>query len=91
MKISKNAKKLAEDLGLSPADAALMELKSKLYKECSESIKDSDLTHEEIAKIVGTSRARITRLSNLGESSVSLELLIKIVATLQDKMPIKVA
>lgn len=91
MKISKNAKLLAEDLGLSPAEAALMELKSKLYENCASSISSSSLTHEEVAKLVGTSRARISRLSKLAEASVSLELLIKIVATLENKMPIKVA
>ena len=91
MKISKAAKQLAEDLDLSLVDAAMMELKSKMYEECSASIVASDLTHEQIAKLVGTSRARITRISNLGETNVSLELLIKIVATLKNKMPVNIS
>lgn len=90
MKISKHVKELAEDLGLSAVDAYLMSLKSELYKKCSDLILASSLTHEEIAKSTRTSRARISRLSKMGENSVSLEILIKIIATLEDKAPVKI-
>lgn len=91
MKLSKQAKTLAEDLGLNELDAAVMELKAKLYQQASSSIQKSKLTHEAIAKKVGTSRARITRISNLGENSLSMELLIKIIVALENKIPLKVA
>lgn len=91
MKLSKQAKALAEDLGLNELDAAVMELKAKLYQQASSSIQKSKLTHEVIAKKVGTSRARITRISNLGENSLSMELLIKIIVALENKIPLKVA
>ncbi len=91
MKISRQARILAQELDLSEVDAAMMELKSKLYERCSHSIKNSNMTHENIAKLTGTSRARVTRLANMGENSVSLELLIKISAILEEKLPIKVA
>ena len=91
MKLSKQAKALAEDLGLSELDAAVMELKAKLYQQASASIQKSKLTHEAIAKKVGTSRARITRISSLGENSLSMELLIKIIVALENKFPLKVA
>lgn len=66
-------------------------LKSKLYQEASKSILKSKLTHEEIAKKIKTSRARITRIANLGENSLSMELLIKIIITLEHKIPQKLA
>ena len=91
MKLSKQAKALAEDLGLSEIDAAVMELKSKFYQQAAKSIQNSKMTHEKIAEKVGTSRARITRISNLGENSLSLELLIKIIFVLEKKIPLKVA
>lgn len=91
MKLSKQAKALAEDLGLNELDATVMELKAKLYQQASASIQKSKLTHEAIAKKVGTSRARITRISNLGENSLSMELLIKIIVALENKIPLKVA
>ena len=90
MKLSKQAKQMAKDLGLNEVDAYIMELKSKLYAKCSKLIKASDFTHEQIAKSVGTSRARITRLGNMGENSVSMELLIKVIATIEEKAPVSI-
>jgi predicted XRE-type DNA-binding protein len=91
MKVSKQAKKMAEDLGLSDVDAYIMELKAKLYTKSSELIKASKLTHEQIAKQIGTSRSRINRIANKGENNVSIELLIKLIAVLEGKSAIKLA
>lgn len=91
MKMSKHAKSLASDLNLNEAEAAVMELKAKLYQKAAKSISKSKLTHEEIAKKVGTSRARITRIANLGENSLSVELLLKLIVSLDHRMPLKVA
>lgn len=89
MKINKEAKQLAEDLGLSEIDAYMMDLKSQLYIKCADLIIESPLTHGEIAKMVGTSRARISRISNMGENSISLELLIKLSSLLAEKTALK--
>ena len=91
MKMNKFAKALANDLNLNDADAAVMELKAHLYQQASKSILKSKLTHEDIAKKIGTSRARITRIANLGENSLSMELLVKIIVTLEHKLPLRVA
>lgn len=89
--MKKEVKILAADLNLNDAEAAIMELKANLYKRASRSILKTSLTHEEIARRVGTSRARITRIANFGENSISIELLIKIVVVLENKIPLKVA
>lgn len=91
MKLNKHARALADDLNLNEAEAAVMELKAQLYQQAAKSIAKSKLTHEGIAKKIGTSRARITRIANLGESSLSMELLVKIIVTLEHKIPLKVA
>ncbi len=91
MKISKEAKKLADDLGLSHVDAYIMELKAKLYKRATNLIKASHLTHEVIAQEIGTSRSRINRIANYGENNISIELLIKLIAVLEGKPTIKFA
>jgi len=91
MKISKEAKRMAEDLGLSEVDAYIMELKAKLYIKSSTLIKESKLTHSEIAKLIGTSRSRINRIANKGENSVSIELLLKLIAVLEGTAAIKIA
>jgi|GEM_PF-1136052 len=90
-KISKEAKKMADDLGLSDIDAYIMELKAKLYTKSAELIKSSKMTHQQIANLIGTSRSRISRIANHGENNVSIELLIKVIATLQGKQAIKLA
>ena len=66
-----------------------MELKSKLYEHAAKAIKSAKDSHEEIAEKVGTSRARITRISNHGENSISIELLVKIIVALEHKIPFK--
>ena len=91
MKLSKEAKKLAQELGLSEVDAFIMELKAKLYTKSAALIKASKLTHEEIAKLIGTSRARISRIANRGENNVSIELLLKLVAVLEGQSAIRIA
>lgn len=91
MRLSKEAKRIAEDLGLSEADAYIMELKAKLYTKSSDLIKESKLKHEEIAQLIGTSRSRINRIANKGENSVSIEILLKLIAVLEGTAAIKVA
>ncbi len=91
MKISKEAKKLAKDLGLSEVDAYIMELKAKLYIRSSNLIKSSKLTHEQIANLIGTSRSRVNRIANKGENNVSMEILMKLIAALEGKEAIKIA
>ncbi len=91
MKISKEAKKLAEDLGLSEVDAYIMELKAKLYTKSANLIKSSNLTHDQIAKKIGTSRSRINRIANFSENNVSIELLIKLISVLEGKPALKIA
>lgn len=85
MKLSKQAKQLAQDLGLSEVDAYVMDLKAKLYSKASELIKESDRSHGDIATTLGTSRSRINRIANLAENNVSIELLIKLVTTLEGR------
>jgi predicted XRE-type DNA-binding protein len=91
LKISGAAKKMADNLGLTDVDAYIMELKAKLYARCSDLIKSSKHTHEQIAELIGTSRSRISRIANHGENNVSIELLIKLVAVLEGKQAIKLA
>lgn len=91
MRLSKEAKRIAEDLGLSEADAYIMELKAKLYTKSSDLIKESKLKHEEIAQLIGTSRSRINRIANKGENSVSIEILLKLIAVLEGTAAIKIA
>lgn len=88
-KLSKEAKQLAKDLGLPETHAYMWELKATLYRKSAELIKESDLTHEQIAKKVGTSRSRINRISRFGEMNVSIEMLLTIIVVLEGMPSIK--
>ncbi|MEQ1664337.1 MAG: XRE family transcriptional regulator [Bdellovibrionales bacterium] len=90
-KVSKEAKKMAQDLDLSEVDAFIMDIKLKLYTKCSKLIKDSKLNHASIAALIGTSRSRISRIANHGENNISIEILIKLIAVLEGKAAIKIA
>lgn len=91
MRLTKEAKRMAADLGLSEVDAYIMELKAKLYIKSSQLIKASKLNHEQIAKLIGTSRSRINRIANKGENNVSIEILLKLIAVLEGTSAIKIA
>lgn len=77
--------RLIDDLGLSSDDLYYVKLKAYLYQMAAEAVEASGLTHEEIAKLVGTSRARISRLAKLGENSISIDFLIKLTDALYEK------
>lgn len=91
LKISKAAKKMSEDLDLSDVDAYIMEIKAKLYTQSAKLINASSLTHESIAKLIGTSRSRISRISKHGENNISIEILLKLIAALDGKQAILLA
>ncbi|MCB0420881.1 MAG: hypothetical protein KDD61_07790 [Bdellovibrionales bacterium] len=90
MKISKEALFLAKDLNLNEADAAIIQLKANLYQKAANCIQKSKFSHGTIAKMAGTSRVCISRVFNLGENSLCMELLIKIIVALKNKIPLKV-
>ncbi len=76
---------LIKDLGLDTDDLYYMKLKAYLYQMAASAITNSGLTHEEIAKISGTSRARISRISKIGENSLSLDFLIQLTDLLYEE------
>ncbi len=77
--------KMAKDLALETDDLYYIKLKAYLYQMAALAINNSGLTHEEIAKISKTSRARISRISKMGENSLSLDFLIRITDLLYEE------
>lgn len=54
MKISKEALSLAADLNLNEADAAVMQLKAKIYQKATKYIQKSKLSHiNSLSKMLG--------------------------------------
>lgn len=80
--IARNARELAAALGLTPADAVEMEVRSALNDKIVEIVARLGLTHAQVARVSGTSRTRITAIMNRNTQGVSVDLLLRILARL---------
>ena len=87
MKISQHAKKMAKDLELSDADAAIMELKSLLYERRPFNIRENPTRPSPLNS--GLHGHGLPRISNRGENSISIDLLLRIIVVLEKKIPFR--
>ena len=79
---AKNASELAEVLGLSPAEAVEMEVRSDLNDKIIAIVGRKKLTHSEVARLAATSRTRVTALLNRNTKSISTDLMLRILGSL---------
>jgi len=79
---ARNARELAEALGLTPADAVEMEVRTTLNDKIIDVVDHLRLAHAEVAKLCGTSRSRVTAILNRNTQDVSTDLLLRILARL---------
>src|SRR5882724_11366988 len=80
--VTRNAFELADALGLTPADAVEIEVRSALNDKIVEVVKKHGLTHAQVAKVAETSRTRVTAILNRNTQDVSTDLLLRILARL---------
>ncbi|MGE3607972.1 MAG: XRE family transcriptional regulator [Bacteriovoracaceae bacterium] len=86
--VSKNAKELAAALGLSPLDAIEWEVRLMITNKIISSAEGSHLTVTDIANLAGTSRARITKILKNDTHGISLDVLVRVLGALGEKMKI---
>ena len=67
---------VAEFLGLSAAEAALVELRLTLSRGLRERRTRRRLSQEQLAKLLGSSQSRVAKMES-GDPSVSIDLLIR--------------
>lgn len=79
---TKNILELADVLGLTPADAVEMEIRSDLNAKIIEVVKKKGLTHAQVAKLANTSRTRVTALLNYNTHQISTDLMLRILGAL---------
>ena len=79
---TKNASELADVLGLTPADAVEMEIRSDLNAKIIKVVKKKGLTHAQVAKLANTSRTRVTALLNYNTHQISTDLMLRILGVL---------
>ena len=86
--VNKNSNELAATLGLSPLDAIEWEVRLMITNKIISSAERSDLTVTAIAKIAGTSRARITKILKNDTHGISLDVLVRVLGALGEEMKI---
>ena len=86
--VTKNSKEIAAALGLSPLDAIEWEVRLMITNKIISSSESSDLTVTDIAKIAGTSRARITKILKNDTHGISLDVLVRVLGALGEEMKI---
>ncbi len=79
---AKNAKELAEILGLSPADGLEIEIRSELNDKIIEVVQKKGLTHAQVAKLANTSRTRVTALLNRNTYEISTDLMLRVLGAI---------
>ena len=77
-----SATELARALRLSPARSVELEVRSQLNDKIIEAVEKSGLTHAQVAKAARTSRTRLTAILNRDRTSVSTDLMLRILAAL---------
>ncbi len=77
-RVSRNAKELAEDMGLSPADAVGWVLRHSLTEKIIQTVEQNRMTVTQIAKRAKTSRARVTNVLKGDSQGISIDVLLRI-------------
>ena len=75
-----------EFLGLSPAEAAYVELRLRLSEALRDRRKSRSLSQVQLAKMLNSSQSRVAKMEG-GDPSVSLDLLIRSLFTLGASQP----
>jgi predicted XRE-type DNA-binding protein len=80
--ISRTAEDLAETLGLPRSEGLEIKIRSDLNDKIVTFINKRQLTHEQVAKLAGTARTKITAIVNRNTKSISTDLLLRILSCL---------
>ena len=80
--VARNAKELADVLGLTEADRAALEIQLELAEQIGLEVRRAGMTHTQLAELAGASRLRVTAILNGNLDGVSTDLLLRILAAL---------
>ena len=82
------AETLWEDLGFSPEDAAVLELKYKLLREIMKEIDRRKLTPKQVARVLDVQQPLVSKLVNGKVSDISNDRLTKYLRRLDRKIEV---
>jgi predicted XRE-type DNA-binding protein len=79
---TRTTRDLARALALRPEDAIEIDVRSVLVDKIVKTVAERGLTHSEAARLVETSRSRLTAILNRNTQDVSTDLLLRILGRL---------
>lgn len=82
---------IADLLELTDAERALMKAKADISKIAVQAIEESGLPINEIVKRSGVARSKVSAVKNGATVSVSIDLLVKIIAATGTKLKVRAA
>jgi predicted XRE-type DNA-binding protein len=89
--IARNALDLGGILGLTEVECALMNYKAKISSIAVEAINSSGMSVNDIVLQSGVARSKVSAVKNGATVSVSIDLLVKIIAAAGMKLKIEAA
>ena len=89
--VARNARELADVLGLTPADGMEIEFRSDLNDKIIEVVAKKRLTHSDVARLAHTSRTRVTAILDRNTKDASTDIMFRVLASLgvQTKLQFK--
>ncbi len=89
--IARTPEELGRVLGLSKGDIALMRYKADLSQIAVTAIRESGLGVNELVRLSGVARSKVSAVKNAATVSVSCDLLIKLIAATGTRIQLKAA
>ena len=89
--IARNSEEIGDLLGLNSSEKALMKHKAEITKIAIKAIEESEMPVNEIVRLSGVARSKVSAVKNGATVSVSIDLLIKIIAATGTKISIHAA
>jgi hypothetical protein len=89
--VTRTAAELAEAIGLSREEGMEIELRCTLNDTIIAAVRDSGLTHAQVAKAARTSRSRLTAILNRNTVNVSTDLMLRILFALGYRLELRVS
>lgn len=86
--ISKNAEEIAQTMGLSKSATLEWKVRYQITNKIIDVIKQDKWTISAVAKMAGTSRARITQIMKSDTGGISIDVLLRVLGALGNSIKI---
>ena len=87
--VTRTAVELAEAIGLTREEGMEMEWRCTLNDKVIAAVRESGLTHAQVAKAAQTSRSRLTAILNRNTVNVSTDLMLRILFALGYRLQVR--